>query len=205
MSAALRARIGSLLLSSAARKIDFTLDGFRVDGDGFLYVAIALLSPTTGGRGINIRIGGVDAGFHAEYDPATNTLGFPNAGYGQTPFERMSIVHECVHVLRDARGRRLQSASGSFTTTALTDESAAYLAGALFHRFDAGADVPVWAVLAPIYNTAHHVAGKLVHQMGRPVPADDAQTLRDAVANNPAYEHLKKNPKYTYDNNGVRL
>ena len=206
MSAVLRARMGSLLMSPAAQKIDFYLDRFHVDGWGFTYVALALLSQPVRGAGFRIRTGGVAPGADATYQPANNTFSFPNAGYGQTAFQRMSIIHEATHAMRDSQGRRIQTSLGPRTTTAVSDEAAAFIAGALFHIFDtASTTAPSWATPGSIFETAHNLAVAGSGQFGYAFSPQDAKTMRDAVLAHPIYRSLRRNPRTSYSNNGVRL
>ena len=207
---ALRGLMGTLLMSDAAQKIDFYLDRFHVDGSGLMFVAIALLSKPKGQRGMSIRVGHVDPGAEATYDPATNTFDFPTATYGTTPFQRMSIIHECVHALRDSYGKQLRTSTGPAKTLSLSDEAAAYLAGALFHIYDTTPTgttptKPSWASNVAIFGVAHTLGLKMSTQSGYAVTPQDSKALRDTIMNNPTYKFLKKNPKSTYSNNGVNL
>lgn len=96
-----------LLTSPAAKQIDFTLDRFHVDGLGLMFVAIALLSKPQGKQhGFQIRVVHLKADSEATYDPANNTFSFPSATYGTTQFQRATIIHECVHALRDVYGKK---------------------------------------------------------------------------------------------------
>lgn len=222
--------MGSLLMSPAAQKIDFTLDGFHVDGAGLMFVAIALLSKPHGKHGFEIRIGDVPPDSEATYDPAINTFDFPSEHYGTTPYERMSIIHECIHARRDTHGKKIPTSLGRVTTRAVTDEAAAFLGEALFHIYDttptgAVPQTPTWATGSDIVGLAHGVAVRIfthappygmdVYMPFGPalipfrkdivVDPHHGKVLRDAVMKHPVYKPMKKNPKETYDNNGVSL
>src|SRR5262249_43323351 len=131
-----RERVNTLLMSDAAQKIDFTIEQIHVDGWGFTYIALAMLTRPHGSHGTTVRLGHVQPGADATYDPARNIFDFPNAGYGTTPFQKAGVIHECVHAVRDSMGRGILTipAQGRPTrtrTTALTDEAAAYIAESL--------------------------------------------------------------------------
>lgn len=202
----------SLLKSPAAQKIDFTLDGFHVDGLGLMFVAIALLSKSQGKQhGFQISVGHVGHGFEATYASANNTFDFPSAGYGTTPFQKMMIIHECVHARRDCSGGQLHTSTGLIKTTSLSDEAAAYVAGALFDVYEEAARglrmpfPPSWTQGDAVYDTAFTIALKLREKRGDAVDPNDSKTLREAIMNDPHYQHLKLNPLQTYPNNGVSL
>jgi hypothetical protein len=197
-------------MSPAAQKINFYLDSFHVDGSGLSYVALALLSRPHGQHGVTIRVGHVSPGAAATYDPATNIFDFPTAGYGTTAFERQTIVHECVHALRDAAGTKIRTSRGTMTTLALSDEAAAYVAGALFNIYDTTPvggtpATPSWATGSGIYPLAHSIAVTMSTQTGFAVTPQSAKSLRDTIVNTPLYRSLKRAPKTRYQNNGLSL
>jgi hypothetical protein len=208
---ALRTMMSSLLMSDAAQQIDFYLDRLHVDGSGFSFVALALLPKPQGQHGFSIRVGHVNPNAEATYQPANNTFDFPTANYGTTPFQRSSIIHECVHALRDCFGGQLRTSTGLIRTLSLSDEAAAYVAGALFHINDttpAGAptpSAPPWTQGDVVFGNAHTIAVKHWKTRGYAVDPSDAKNLRDAIMNDPVYKFLKSNPKQTYTNNGVSL
>jgi hypothetical protein len=122
----------------------------------------------------------------------------------------MSIIHECTHALRDAAGRQIRTSRGLMATLALSDEAAAYLAGALFHIYDTTAPAatpatPAWAQGGGVYSVAHALAVKMSTQKGFAVDPGESKALRDVIMNNPTYKDLKANPKQSYSNNGVKL
>jgi hypothetical protein len=207
LTAPLRKRMIDILTSPAAQKIDFYLDGFHVNGAGFAFVALALAPKPVGVRGLGIRIGHVSPGAEANYDTIANRYEFPTADYGKSPFQRTCILHESVHALRDCSGPKIRTSFGAIKTTSASDEAAAYIAGALFHIYDAppgsGSATPDWAETDEIYATAHVIAEGIYSKPGFAVPPGEAKSLRDAVTN--SYGFIKKNPKISYPNNGVSL
>jgi hypothetical protein len=96
-------------------------------------------------------------------------------------------------------------------TLALSDEAAAYLAGALFHIYDTTAPgatpaTPAWAQGGGgVYSAAHALAVKMSTQKGFAVDPRESKALRDVIMNTPVYKDLKTNPKQSYSNNGVKL
>lgn len=206
---ALRGLMGKLLMSPAAQKVNFYLDRIHVDGSGFSFVALALLPKPGGPRGFSIRVGHVSPGAEATYQPANNTFDFPSANYGTTAAQKMSIIHECVHALRDVHGAKLRTSTGPLATRSLSDEAAAYVGGALFHILDTTPDgasptSPPW-VADPVFGLAHAIALKMMSQPGLAVTPQDAKAMRDVIMHDPVYSDLKSNPRQVYGNNGVRL
>lgn len=208
MTDIIRDRLTSVLFSSAAQKIDFYLDKIHVDGSGFSYVALALLSKAKDDRGIKIAIGHLPAGAEASYDPATNTFRFPTAGYGLRRAEQMTLIHESVHALRDASGVRLRTRTGLVTPTALSDEAAAIVAGALFDIFNNPADsvTPSFASGGGAYDCAYAVAMQMVGNPGADVGAVfgvGLDNLKAQLRKDRAYAHIDLGRPY--GNNGLRL
>jgi hypothetical protein len=183
---ALRTLIGTIVMSDAAQKVDFYLDKMHVDGSGLSYVALALASKPRGGRGLSIAVGGLGPHAEASYDPSTNTFKFPKVNYGTVPFERMTIFHESVHVWRDSVGRTVATSSGKVKTRDVSEEAAAFLAGALFFLY-------ALQVAGPSNPKGCNV--NEFNQIG-------VDALKEGIRKNRAYRgHLTGR----YDNNGVRL
>jgi hypothetical protein len=208
---ALRTIIGAIVMSDAAQKVDFYLDKMHVDGSGLSYVALALASKPRGGRGLSIAVGGLGPHAEASYDPSTNTFKFPKVNYGTVPFERMTIFHESVHVWRDSVGRTVATSSGKVKTRDVSEEAAAFLAGALFFLYDAGPTsasdtTPTWA--KGVYDNALCLALQVAGQ-SNPKGCNvnefnqiGVDALKEGIRKNRAYRgHLTGR----YDNNGVRL
>jgi hypothetical protein len=208
----LRQLMTSLLMSSAARRVNFYLDHIHVDGSGLSFVALALQSPPAGQRGFSIRVSTVGSNFEAAYDPSDNTFNFPRANYGtvdhgntDVAFQKMSIIHECIHALID-------STSAGRKTWALSDEAAAYVGAALYHIYDTQSDdiltptAPPWTGAGnDIFNKAHVIAVKLWKTNGYACDPTEAKDLRDLIARDSAYAHFRWNRKESYLNNGVGL
>src|SRR5262245_49185435 len=132
-------RISAILGSKAALAIDFHLDQTRVFGPTIYSVVHYLNAGLRGNHGITIKFGPLDG--EAAYKPRENVLRILRASYGQTDNERMTIFHECVHAWLDIRMPRIRTDSDAvtavlLTTTHLSDEAAAYVAGALFFIYE---------------------------------------------------------------------
>ena len=203
----MKLKVGNVLMSDAAQKIDFTLDNFHVDGSGLSYVALATFSQGLG-RGFTFKVGGMPAGAEAMYKPQSNTFLFPTAKYGENAFQRMTILHECVHALRDAYGERLLMPGGPVKTFSLAEEAAAYLAGALFYideNPNSATTLPNFVQQIQVFREAHTLALSVRGRRGTTVTSSESQALKDAIKNNPAYAAIKANPNLMYRNNGVSL
>ena len=147
----------SILMSEAAQALDFYVGFIHVDGSALSYVALLLSVPPDGDRGVSIRIGDPGSEVSAAYDPPTRTFTFPSADFGRLtwpprsqPFERMAIVHECIHAWRHAMGQHMWTPSGRWGSFGSEDEAAAYIGGALFFLNDQGPisasdTTPPWA------------------------------------------------------------
>jgi hypothetical protein len=211
----LRSTIGSILVSDAAQKIDFYLDNIHVDGSGFSYVALALVPKPSGARGLSIAVGHMNPLAAATYAPLINTYRLPRANYGITPFERMTILHESVHALRDSMGRTVPTSTGHAVTRAVSDEAAALVAGALFFILDAGPrsasdTTPTWAQ-SGVYSNAMSLALQILQESNpkgcdvKKVNSVGLDAIKVAILHSPTYRHLRSNPQEVYDNNGVKL
>jgi hypothetical protein len=196
----LRDRVLHLLRSPAATKIVFTLDGVTIAGMSLHLVAMAVVTKQLGAKGIGLRTGHVAADADAGYDPAADVFDFPDYNYGTTEFQRQAIIHEAIHAYLD------MIKSGK---TALTDEALAYVGGLLFHIHDktaAGATptAPSFATTPGVsFTEAFRIAKGLFTSGSTAVSAADATSMRDTIANRPAYASLKAAPTTTYGNNGV--
>lgn len=206
----LRSLIGTILMSPAAQKIDFKLDNIHVNGSGLSYVALALLSKPDKGGGMHIRITKLSAGLEAQYHPEINTYIFPYENYGSTRFQRQTIVHESVHALRDAFGPKVLTRAGRVRTIKVSEEAAAFVAGALFDVYDtpntANSVSPPWAVGGSPYDVAYGIALRIASNDGVDVTASEGialDALKKAIRTNRAYRHT--NMSGTYANDGLRL
>ena len=207
---ALRALIGSIVMSDATQKLDFYFDKMHVDGSGLSYVALALLSKPRGAHGLSIAIGGLPPLAGATYDPETNTFRFPRANYGIDSFERMAILHESIHAWRDSMGPTVRTTSGRVRTRDVSEEAAAYLAGALFFIYDSGPvsasdTTPTWA--QGIFDNALSLALQIAGQSN---PKGCNVNNFNPVGVNALKEKIRKDPAYrgltgSYQNNGLKL
>ena len=205
MNEAIRDRIAALLFSDAAQKIDFSLDKIRVTGSGLSFVALAMISNAP--NAVKIAVGNLQANAAATYSPAQNTLRVPTANYGLQRFEKMTLIHECVHAMRDSNGSRLRVAGGFARPTALSDETAAIIAGALFDIFGHTDGItPSFADNTGPYGCAYSVALQMVSNPGADVAAVfdvGLQNLKEVIKKDPAYKHIRLNQPY--GNDGIPL
>ncbi len=196
----LRDRVLHILLCKTAWKVDFTFDGIDFTGKDLMWVAMAISLKAGGNKGIGIQVGGIAADAEAQYAPSENMLKFPDALYGATADQREGVFHECIHAHLDMN----ESA-----TTALTDESMAFIGGMLFYIHDNTPEgdtptTPGWATAAgTTYEEAYRIALGLYTSKSKKVSDADAKAMRERIASIPAYEHLKNNPTYKYNNDGV--
>ncbi|WP_426960210.1 hypothetical protein [Muricoccus radiodurans] len=111
-----RRRFINILTSPACQKIDFWCGGMHVSGAGFTLVAHALgLGGVRKGKGIGISIEKMEKGAAAAYDQFINAFVVPRRSWARTDaFERLAVVHEAVHALRDIQGRTLTYEGKSF-------------------------------------------------------------------------------------------
>lgn len=175
-----------VLNSEPAQKINFTLGLMKVDGPGLRGVATLVQTGSWGGPGVKIGFN-VPAGYQASYDEARNTLNFPRANYGTTPFERACILHECVHAMHDVfGGKRIVSEYGSGFATRADNEAAAWVADALFSLYDTGQRYAT----GPIEDVAFAIAEGLRASRGTNVSLADAHAMRTAIMNHPDYSHV---------------
>jgi hypothetical protein len=125
--APLRMRLGAQLMSHACAKIDFHWGPLHVDGSAFSFVALALASRPPHGLGCAVKK--LKSGVEAQYNGPARQFEFSKPTYGTAPFERITLVHEATHAIADLR-------AGSKTRGEL-DETAAFVAGALFNIYSA--------------------------------------------------------------------
>lgn len=219
----LRPLMQSILMSDAAQAIDFYVDGIHIDGSGLSFVALALVSPPQGYQGVSLQIGVQNPNAAALYTPTDNTFHFPSLSYGTNPgtadFERMTILHECVHCLRDTYGSLYPNPSvqGGIFTRSVSEEAAAIIAGALFYINDnPNASIPPpWATgttgSGPIWSAAFGLAQQMsaaFTMTGLNVNGlsyNWVGQLESAISAYYTGNHLWIGPNQMYDNNGVQL
>ena len=206
-------RIATILGSKAVLKIDFQLDQTRVIGSGLVKVLVYVNLKQAGQAGIKIKFGPMSDDVAAYYDPRRNVFNFRRASYGQTDFQRMTIVHECVHAWLDVRMPTIRTeydavAVALMTTTHLSDEAAAYVAGALFFIYEitlAGGTPALpdkWKSF-PIYVEAYRIATKIMNRPGVTVPAADANALKKMIIDSGDYPSIASDPARMAGNDGV--
>src|SRR5215469_7113949 len=131
----LRDRLMNLLMTGPVLTIDFTLDPFRVEANGFCQVWAALALDAWGYKTIDAVVGPLVAGAGAEYKTDLNSFIFPNEHYGLTPEEQGLMVHESVHALLDIKGFHWAWGRMPAYPTFIGDEAAAYVAYALYMNY----------------------------------------------------------------------
>jgi hypothetical protein len=165
-------RLAGILLSPACQQIDFWLGGLHVSGAELARVARAICSTNPHIQTVKIELGtealaqiGEDTA--AGYRALANTLVLEHENWGTSdPFERIGVVHESVHILRDSYGHSLTYLGKKHRPRAATDEAVAYVAGCLFNVYEqrsvGGQAVkdPVWLATrkSPIHAVAYEVA-----------------------------------------------
>lgn len=187
---AVRVRFASLLLSAPCQKVDFWCGGLHVNGAGLGIVAHAISGGGTEGKGIGLSV--EDLGQHAAaaYEPARNAILISTADWAKEDrFERLAVVHEAIHALRDMQGSRLTYEGRPYRPRAATDEAAAYVGGCLFDIYvqeEAGTAVakPAWlaARKSPVHAIAYEVAlRQAAKRPGSAMDRADLSTLFHAV------------------------
>jgi len=206
-------RLTILFASKAAQQINFKLDQIHFVGSGFVKVLVYLNLRQMGQPGIQIKFGAMSDDVAAYYEPRRNILNFRKASYGETAFQRMTIIHECVHAWLDVRMPKVQTVADAIeaaqmTTTQLSDEAAAYIAGGLFYIYE---NVPPGRKPAypadwksdPIYEEAIRIAAKIMNKPGAVVSDADAKPLKQAIMDDDDYSAIKSDPTKTAGNDGV--
>jgi hypothetical protein len=172
-------RFYDVLLSDAAEKIDFTLRAIHVKGDDLISVTTHLWLASIGAPGITLDFGHVPAGGLAAYNYPGNFFKLPDTNYGQSAEDRSNILHESVHAMLDIKG---PPRAGRLY---VTDEAAAYVAQALFFKFDTGKHIPS---AHPIFVKAVAIAKTIEGKKGAAVPTKEAEALEKLIPPEPAYK-----------------
>lgn len=168
-------RIADVLLTEDAyqkRKIDqidFTLDGFTIDAAGLREVGRLMLQ----GR-IHVEVGDTGSRLGAAYTPHSNTMKIKASNRPPNDLWRAGIVHESVHALIDLRCVR---------TTVLNDETAAYLAEAVYIRAGGLALTPSDPGVARVFSAARRIveANQMQYQNGTSLTSQDCADLQAAI------------------------
>jgi hypothetical protein len=181
-------RVADVLLTQNANQkrkidqIDFTLDGITIDAAGLREVGQLMLQ----GR-ITVDVGNTGHMLSAAYTPHLNTMKIAASNRPPNDLWRAGIVHESVHALIDLR---------RVSTTVLNDETAAYLAEAVYIRAGGIAITPSDPKVALIFNTARRVveAHKMHYQNGSSLSSKDCGDLQAAILAHPAYASVDQQP-----------
>jgi hypothetical protein len=192
----MRTRFGQILMSAACQRINFHWGPLHPDGSAFSFIALALASKPPKGMGVAVMKLAANRG--AQYNPTANRIEVPSAGFGNSAFDQMSIVHEATHAIADATTK--SSMRGEL------EETAAFVAGALFNIYSAPAlsgPYPFTPAPGSIFQTAHNVAMQIAATPGVALNPQIASPLRQQILGNPTYAFLKTSPRYTH--NGVSL
>jgi hypothetical protein len=202
--AALRDRIASILLSDPCQRICFTIAEFAVTPGAYTVIGMSLdnggAPPVYGRSPMRVQVAQPGPSRSAEYDADTNTIVVPRADYGQTPRQRMSLVHECTHAIFDFN---------RVNVDAWTEEAAAFIAGAIFLRMTGQPLIGGGA-----FGVAETIAADLVPPAGairlapwsRTVTQQQLDTLVTAIRAMPAYADLRGKPRgYRYFHDGGTL
>ncbi|TWT05648.1 hypothetical protein [Reyranella sp. CPCC 100927] len=205
---ALGRRVADILRSPACQRMDYWYGGLHIDGAGFRRVATL------------VENGRIDVIVEAQPDKAAasysaeDAFSFSRADWGAGPdlFERVAIVHEAVHALRDTHGRTLMYAGRKHRPLAVTDEAMAYVAGCLYSIYLdrlAGRPPdpePLWLTQrkATMHREAYAVALRMWDlPPGTPVSVADAKTLRVAYRTSTRKLRGTAPPRY-YSYDGVK-
>jgi hypothetical protein len=186
----LHARFSAILNSAACQNIDFTYGPLSVSRSGFRLVAQALeRSPP---HNIAINVVTLNANVEAAYDHHGNFVSVPHDQYGTTPYERMIVVHECVHAIAKITQAGID---------AEREETAAFIAGALYNIYCAASPsgpLPYDPRKDDNQRTAHNVAVQIA---GKCVTLTDEITdrLRETVRK----RYKWPSPSWHYENNGI--
>jgi hypothetical protein len=190
------------LLSSACQRIRFDFAGVAVRPGGYTVIAFSLIGPrpnrrlAANRRPMDVRVESLSAGTEAAYRALNNEIVVPSVTFGATLQEERSIVHEATHAVFDFQRTRI---------TALDEEAAAFLAGAIFWRLSGGGPVAT-----SITGPALEIAGDLVSRHPALVPwtytVTPQQQDRLVTAVRASYPNLRRRPRsYRYTHSGGGL
>ena len=178
--------VKSVLSSPAARRIDFHLGLINVDAAG-----LAAIHNFVAAGIVAIRVGELKDGVAGQYSNQTNTLRFKRETYGASPFERATILHECVHALHDMYGGGYyHPKGGSRFISASENEAAAYVADQLFYLYETGT-VQNHDRIADV---AGVIARRIMNRRGAFVTTAEATALRIAIVSNAEYDYRLTTP-----------
>ncbi len=163
-----------LLTQDAGQKrkidlIDFQFEDMRITPQGLREVGRLMLQ----GR-INIEVGDTGEHLGAAYSPHSNTMHIGATNRPPNDEWRAGIIHESVHALVDLR---------RVSTSVLNDETAAYLAEAIYIRSGGIAIVPSNPKAARILEEARLVveAHQMQYRGGARLSVGDCRDLQSAI------------------------
>jgi hypothetical protein len=186
-------RLLNVLMSPAARKIDFRLGAIKVDYIRFLtiYALVAV-----GDIGVDVDPDALPYGAGAKYAVHEYRYVFPNENIG--PDVDNTMIHESVHVMRLIRGYWAPPAVAPPAPnvpyapyiTRVDDEAAAYVAGALYLIYAH----PTFRYNAAdkIQSAAYVIADSIKDRTGAVVSEQTAETLRTVILNDPNYHDIQR-------------
>ncbi len=203
--AALRQRISSLLIGGTCSRIHFQWGTVNFRAGGYVVVGMSIgVAPAhrTGhdaSRQVGVDVEHMPAGVGAMYRAGPNNIVVPTAGYGSTPNDRMSLVHEATHAVFDYH--RIHA-------TALEEEACSYLAGAMFDLIENPSST---FAAGSIFAVALDVARDLVMPVRQLSPwstgvsPEQRARLTSAVRSSSTYSDLRAHPRTRYPHNGGRI
>ena len=99
-------RFTAILTSAPCARLDYWVGGFHVTGTGLATIARAInIGSSSNSMGVGITFETMEPGVAASYDVHTNNIVVPSASYATSDrFEKITIVHEAIHALRDLGG-----------------------------------------------------------------------------------------------------
>jgi hypothetical protein len=183
-------RIGKVLLSLPAVKMDFWAHGMHVSGGGYVMVWYYVAKGWIQTRLVR-HASQIPKGAEAQYKADTHTLWFRRDTYGSRPEERATILHECTHALRDIMAGSAFRKEGMYGSKIggqlhFDNEAAAYIAGSLFYIYDNGVEWPVGDEdTSGIYPAANAIARAIKDKKGAPVNDGDFVDLRSKISLEP--------------------
>jgi hypothetical protein len=168
-----------VLSSPSARRVDFHLGLINVDAAGLAAIHNLVAVGTIPIKIVEMK------GFAGQYFNEFNTLKFPRENYGADPFERATILHECVHALHDIYGGgTYHPKGGSRFVSASENEAAAFVADQLYYLYETG----TVQNHDHIADAAGVIAKRIMNRRGAFVTTAEATALRVAIILHKGYD-----------------
>lgn len=207
-------KTATLLASRPVQRVNFWFKGVVIGPGQYRYISECLTWSLShkglfgGVRGIGVEIKKMPANTGAQYDSDDNVIEVPHGGFGDTPWERMTLVHECAHACIDGLYAKQK-------VPRLTNEACAYLAGAFYNvHAAASADGPFAYTpgSSGIFAEAHKIAvanRRYAERIGftgvLQVFESEASDLLRAIKESKTYKGYFDDPAATYDDNGIKF